>query len=497
MGNGSMGEVSTSILLVLAVTALFTGLLLYYLLPLKLRRWVLLALSLGFYLCVDWRYMPFLLFVALTTYVAARLVRRARRIKWLVGGTIAVNVGVWLVIKEVPWLVATSFRVLNMLGIEVQAPVISVIVPLGLSYFTLQAIAYLVDVANGKIEAERDFLCYLLFLSWFPAIIQGPISRYGQLMPQLCNREQFSVERTRRALFLILIGAVKKLVIADRIGFVADYCFVNYRSLYGLELYFGAIAYSLQLYIDFSACVDIFRGISALFGVEMVHNFNRPYLATSIKEFWSRWHMSLSGWLKEYIYIPLGGSRRGKGRKYINIVITFLISGLWHGAGFNFFLWGLMHAIYQIVGDATTMLRRRLRRWIGVEEGSASERIYQTVITFHLVALAWIIFGAGGLTSGLKYVQNMLSQFNPWVLVDGSLGELGLSMPYIVFLAVHLCVLFAMERRFCCQEDAIESIMHAHLFLRWGVYIVLIFDVILFGVYGAGYSMSGFMYGGF
>lgn len=491
-----MGEVSM-LFLAVAVVILFVGLLLYYLLPVK-RRWgVLLAISLVFYLCIDWRYMPFLLFTAITTYLAARWVRRVRRKRWLVGGVIAANVAVWFAIKEVPWLVTTAFRALKLLGLEAQAPVISVIVPLGLSYFTLQAIAYLVDVAGGRIEAEESFLRYLLFLAWLPAIIQGPISRYEQLMPRLCNKERFSVERTRRALFLILIGAVKKLVIADRLGFMADYCFDNYESLRGLELYFGAIAYSFQLYLDFSACVDIFRGVSALFGVDMIHNFDRPYLATSVKDFWSRWHISLSTWLKDYVYIPLGGSRRGRGRKYINLVITFLVSGLWHGAGFNFLLWGLMHAAYQIVGDVTMTLRRRLKRMIGVKEGSASERIYQTIITFHLVALAWIVFRAGGLTNGVEYIRNMFAQFNPWVLLDGTLGQLGLSMRYVVFLSVHLCVLFAAERRFRRQEDAVEGVMQAHLFLRWAIYLVLLFEVILFGVYGAGYSMSGFMYGGF
>lgn len=489
-----MGGVS---MLFLAAAALLLGLVLYYVLPVKARRFVLLTLSLLFYLCMDWRYMPFLLFAAATTYLAARAMDRVRRKKWLLGGTIAVNVGVWFVIKEVPWLISTSFRVVNWLGLETQAPTVSFIVPLGLSYFTLQAIAYLVDAAGGKIEAERDFFRYLLFLSWFPAIIQGPISRYNQLMPQLCNEEGVSLERTRRALFLVLIGAVKKLVIADRLGFMADYCFYNYETLHGLELYFGAIAYSLQLYIDFSACVDIFRGISALFGVDMIHNFDRPYLATSIKDFWGRWHMSLSSWLKDYIYIPLGGSRKGKTRKYINTLVTFLVSGLWHGAGFNFFLWGTMHAMYQIVGDAAKGLRQKFKCRIGVQEGSASERIYQMVITFHLVALAWVVFRAGGLMDGIGYIRNMFTQIDLRVLLDGSLGELGLSMRYIVFLSVHLCVLFAVERRFRRQEEAIESVMRAHLFLRWAVYLALILDVILFGVYGVGYSMNGFMYGGF
>lgn len=480
-----------------AVAAIVLGLILYYLLPLRCRSAVLLAVSLLFYLCADWRYMPFLLFAAASTFLAAKRLRKAKRKKWLIAAVIALNVGVWFVVKVLPWGVEAALRVLGDLGYSGQGPAFSLLVPLGISYFTLQAIAYLADVATGKLEAENDFFRYLLFLSWFPAIIQGPISRYDRLMPQLCNERPFSVERTRRALFLVLVGAVKKLVIADRLGFMADHCFYHYESLHGFELYFGAIAYSLQLYTDFSACVDICRGVSALFGVDMMHNFDRPYLATSIKDFWNRWHISLSTWLRDYIYIPLGGSRRGTLRRYGNLVVTFLVSGLWHGAGSNFILWGLMHAMYQIVGDATKNAREWIKRRLGVREGSRSERVYQRVITFHLVAFAWIVFRAAGVTGAFGYIENMFSQFNPWVLLDGTLGTLGLSMRYIVFLAVHLAALFAAERRYTRQEDAIEQVMGAHWLLRWGLYLVLLLDVILFGAYGTGYSTSSFMYGGF
>ena len=471
--------------------------LLYYILPAKWRGGVLLAASLFFYACFDWRYLAFLLFAAATTFGGALLAPRVQARKWLVGGCIAANAAVWFVIKELPWLVSSAGRALNLLGIEWAAPTLSFIVPVGLSYFTLQAIAYLVDVSRGKVTAERNFFKYLLFLSWFPAIVQGPISRYNQLMPQLLNTKRFSYENMRRSLLLLLIGLVKKMVIADRLGILVNYCFGNYENLSGLVLYLGVVGYSIQLYADFSGCVDICRGVSSLFGVELVQNFNRPYLAGSVKEFWGRWHMSLSGWLKDYIYIPLGGNRKGAVRKYVNTAVTFLVSGLWHGAGFNFFLWGLMHAGYQIMGDITMPLRKKVKHVIGVKEGSSSERIYQMFITFHLVALAWVIFRAGGLATGLEYVQNMLGHFNPWVLVDGTLYTLGLSQNYIVFLVAHIVLLFAAEHRFARQEDAIESVLNAHLILRWVIYLLLIFDVLLFGVYGSGYDMSSFMYGGF
>lgn len=487
-----MNYLSLSFIVFVALIAL-----LYYVLPIKLRSGLLLTASLIFYACFDWRYLFFLIFTALTTFLGAQLVNRVKARKWIVGGCIVANIAVWFCIKELPWLLITSSRALNLLGIDWTAPTLSFIVPVGLSYFTLQAIAYLVDVSKQKYPCERNFFKYLLFLSWFPAIVQGPISRYNQLMPQLLNTNKFSFENARRSLLLLLFGLVKKMVIADRLGILVNHCFDNYEDLRGIVLYLGAIGYSLQLYTDFSGCVDLCRGISGLFGVELMHNFNRPYLSCSIKEFWARWHISLSSWLKDYIYIPLGGNRKGTCRKYLNIAITFLVSGLWHGAGFNFFLWGLMHAAYQIIGDITAPLRRKIKRIIGVKEGSSSERIYQTFITFHLVALAWIIFRSSGLLTGIQYIQNMLLHFNPWVLVDGTLYELGLSQNYIVFLIAHIAILFTVEHHFKKQENSIESILSTHLILRWIVYLILIFDVLLFGVYGSGYNMGSFMYGGF
>ena len=473
------------------------SLVLYYTVPAKLRWGVLLAASLFFYGCFDLRYLVFLLSAAATTYACARLVEKTKRKKWLVGGCIALNAGVWFVIKELPWLFTTAVRVLDRSGLHWDAPTLSLLVPVGLSYFTLQAIAYLIDVAKGKVEAQRNFFQYLLFLSWFPAIVQGPISRYDQLMPRLLHTNKFSYEGMRHAALLVLFGLVKKMVIADRLGILANHCFGNYEDLSGIVLYLGVVAYSIQLYADFSGCVDLGRGVSGLFGVDMVQNFDRPYQSRSVKEFWSRWHMSLSGWLKDYIYIPLGGNRKGTFRKYLNITVTFLVSGLWHGAGFNFFLWGLMHAAYQIIGELTLPFRKNVKQLIGMKEGSASERICQTVITFHLVALAWIVFRAGGLATGIDYIRNMLTTFNPWVLVDSTLFRLGLSQNHLVFLVAHIVLLLHIQHRFPRQEDTLRGVLDAHLVLRWIIYLVLIFDVLLFGVYGKGYDMGSFMYGGF
>ncbi len=487
-----MSYLSLSFVAFVAVVAL-----LYYILPKSWRGVILLGASVVFYALFDAKYLLFLFFTALSTFLTARFIHKFKRKNLVVSLCILLNAGVWFYIKELPWALKTFFRVLNVVGIEGSSPTLSLIVPVGISYFTLQAIAYLIDVSKGKVEAEHRFWKYLLFLSWFPAIVQGPISRYEQLMPQLLNKDKFSYERMRSSLVLILFGLVKKMVIADRIGIFANYCFSNHAELRGVILYLGAVGYAIQLYADFSGCVDICRGVSSLFGVDMINNFNRPYLSGSIKEFWSKWHISLSNWLKDYVYISLGGNRKGNIRKYLNIIVTFLVSGLWHGAGFQFFIWGLLHAVYQIVGAVTMPLRKKVKAVIGVKEGSVSERIYQVIITFNLVTLAWIFFRSSGAATAIEYIKNMFSAFEPWVLFDGSLFTCGISQNAFTLLVTHIIALFTIELCAKKQGNSVLAVLNTHLVIRWVIYIVLIFDILLFGVYGSGYDMAGFLYGGF
>jgi len=470
---------------------------LFYIMPKKLRWGVLLLASVAFYGLFNPKYLYFLLFTALSTYLTALALGKAKLKKLLISLCILVNAGVWFYIKELPWVLATATRVFAKLDMDFTAPTLNIIVPVGVSYFTLQAIAYLADVAKGKVQAERNPLKYLLFLSWFPAIVQGPISRYDKLMPQLLHQNKFSFDKTRDSLVLILFGLVKKMVIADRIGIFANYCFTNHADLQGVILYLGAIAYSIQLYADFSGCVDLCRGVSRLFGVELVDNFRRPYASRSIKEFWNRWHISLSSWLKDYIYIPLGGNRKGIFVKYLNILIVFLVSGLWHGAGFQFLFWGVMHAVYQIAGAITLPVRRKLKDKLDIRQDSFAERVLQVLVTFHLVALAWIVFRSSGLATALAYLKNMFAAAEPWVLFDGSLFTHGVSQNAFSVLTVNIVLLFVVEHKFPSSKESVTALTSSHLIIRWLVYIVLICNVLLFGVYGSGYDIAGFLYGGF
>lgn len=462
----------------------------YYALP---RRWnlrwlILLGGSLFFYGCFGLQYLPFLLFTGVTVYICGRLMEKSKRKKLLLILCAGVNLGIWFAVKVLPWALDKG----NWQNISMP----SLPVAVGISYFTLQAVGYLADVCKGKLQPERNLGKFLLFVSFFPGIIQGPISRYDRLMPELTESRPFREENLFHGVVLILLGLVKKMVIADRLAPFVAACFGGYRSLQGGILYLGAVGFALQLYLDFSGCVDLCRGVSRLFGIRLTENFNRPYLATSIKDFWGKWHMSLSSWLKDYVYIPLGGNRKGKARKYINLMLTFLVSGLWHGAGFQFFLWGILHGGYQILGELLMPIREKCRKVLKLSSGSLSHRIVQTVITFQLVTVAWIFFRADGLREGLGYLQNMLTPCNLFAWT-GQIGAMGIDPGYFPVLITHLCLLFGVEIGTKSQESAVAGILRQHGLLRWSFVLLLLLDVILLGAYGSGYSMSGFLYGGF
>ena len=384
-------------------------LVLYYLFPMRKRQWVLLAASLFFYISFDVRYLLFLLFVSGSTFWCAKTLNKTCRKKLLLVVCILVNFLMWFCIKELSWLINSILRALGFSGGTFAVPAWFQLVPIGISYYTLQAIAYIVDVYKGKIVTEQKFWRYLLFLSYFPAIVQGPISRYDELAPQLCNTNKFDPTRFQDGLTLVLLGLVKKIVVADRLAIFVNNCFTNYETFHGMVLYVGAVCYAFQLYMDFSGCVDICRGVSGMFGISLVENFKSPYYAKSTKEFWNRWHLSLSRWLKDYVYIPLGGNRHGRMRKYVNLIITFGVSGMWHGAGFNYIVWGVLQAVYQIVGEITSNFRSKFKARIGVKLGSASDIAYSTFITFHLTVLSWVFFRSKGFSASIVYLSNMFS----------------------------------------------------------------------------------------
>ena len=370
-------------------------------------------------------------------------------------------------------------------------------VPAGLSFFTIQMVAYLIDIYRGEGRAQYNFFKYALFISFFPQIVQGPIPRYKQLMPQLESGKRLDTDNITYGLYLLLWGFFLKFMIADKAGIIVNIVFDHYQIYKGIYVVIAGILYSLQLYADFQACTKLAQGTAMLFGIRLINNFNHPYFSKSIKEFWGRWHISLSSCLKDYIYIPLGGNRKGIIRKYINIMMTFLVSGMWHGSGFRFLAWGGLHALYQIVGAVTKPVREKIFMWLGFGKGCTARRIIRIVTTFLLTALAWIIFRADSLRQGLYMIRSIFTVFNPWILFNDSLLDFGLDWEEIIILMLSVMILMAVgflqEKGICIKK----RIQNQPPVVRWIIYGAAVISIVVFGSYGVGFNSQDFIYGGF
>lgn len=463
----------------------------YYLMPVRIRWLALLVESLSFYYLAANHGRKLFLLIVIISYVGGLLLERLPKKRCLrrIGlfcCILAVAIPL-LVIKEGNWIFQ---RIAD-------RDLWSFIAPLGLSFFTVQIIGYLVDIYKGKISAQKNPLKYVLFVSFFPQIIQGPIPRYSQLMSQLEKGNRFEPENITQGFQLILWGFFLKFMIADKASVIVNTVFDNCNYYKGAYVVLAGVLYSIQLYADFLACTKLAQGIARLFGIEIVDNFNHPYFAKSIKDFWGRWHISFSSWLKDYIYIPLGGNRKGKARKYINLIITFLVSGIWHGSGLRFLIWGGLHAIYQIIGECTTEYRKKISEASGMNKYGRIIDVIRSIFTFCLVAIAWIIFRANSLRDAYKMIKSIFWVYNPWVFINDSIFNLGLSWKEVVILVLSIVVLYVVSQ---IQEREIgirEMILKQPLIIRWTIYICAIAVITIFGTYGYGANAQDFIYGGF
>ncbi len=367
----------------------------------------------------------------------------------------------------------------------------------GLSFYTLQLIAYVVDVYRGKIVAQRNPLKHLLFSSFFPQLLQGPIPRYKELGEQLFSPHPFVYENMSKGALRVVWGFFLKLMIADKAAIFVSRVFDRPGEYIGSYILLAAALYALQLYADFYACTSISLGVAQLFGIELVNNFRRPYLAVSVKDFWRRWHITLSSWLRDYIYIPLGGNRKGKARKYLNIFFVFLISGLWHGNGLQFILWGCLHGVYQIIGDLSFPAREKIYGALRIPRDSAAYKLIKRIGVFIPVTFAWIFFRSADLGQGFRMVRDAFAVWNPWAVFGNELFTLGLDVREFAVLAF---AVFALMLAGHLQEKGLlsmEWLAGQHLVIRWGILLGIIAVFWIFGTYGWGYDPRAFIYGGF
>lgn len=431
-------------------------------------KYFLLAVSFGVYMQWSMTFAAILLFVIMATFTFAILIERfpAKRVPLIWIGIIT-SLAPLILFKYINFILDSGASVLSWIGIDSVSPHLQWAVPIGLSFYTFQAVGYLWDVYRHKIQAERQVFDYMLFISFFPQILCGPISNASDLLPQLKARHQFNYRQSVAGLRYILWGFFLKLVLADRLGLYVDTIYSNHAIYSGSSNFIASIFYSFQIYGDFAGYSYIAIGSAKLLGINIIMNFQRPYLATSVNGFWKRWNISLTRWLTTYVYIPLGGNRKGTARTYGNIIITFLVSGIWHGANWTFIFWGALHGIAQSVERALKLNKPKT---------TALAKITGIFSTFMIVNLAWIFFRVPSIHDGFAIIGSFFSSWKH-LYIDTNIFAHSL-------LAITTVLVVEIWREF--MPSSFYQTFNRSAILRWSIYIFLTLAILTCGVMDAG-----------
>ncbi len=469
-----MQFVSFAFLLLLPVAAIIN-----FIIPRKLRYIWLLVISIAFYLSIDLKAAAVMAGTIVVTYGAALLMER------LMGeggdnkpkSSLAV-LGVSVAILIAAMLILRSGKIMGAIGI---------------SFYMLKSVGYLVDVYRGDLKAEHNFCKLALFVSFFTQVISGPIERAGNMLPQFSYPVTVDFDRMRDGFLQILWGYFLKLVIADRLAIFVNSVYDAPSQVEGTIVAIATVFYSFEIYCDFAGYSAIAIGVSRILGVDVMKNFDSPYMSKSIAEFWRRWHISLSTWLRDYVYIPLGGNRKGTVRKYVNVLIVFAVSGIWHGSALTFLVWGILHAVYQIIGFITMPVRDKVVDLLKIDRGSLSHRTVRTLVTFLLVNLAWIFFRATSLEQAIEVIKKSF-EFTPLVFTDGKLFKMGLSQASFNVGIAGIALLITMDILAFNGVEIRDRIIKQSIWYRWIIMIAAILAISIFGIWGAGYNASSFIY---
>lgn len=479
--------------------------LIYFIIPDRIKYLWLLAASYFFYTCWNARYALLLLFSTCVTYISGLLLERVKQSsgidikktkykKFIVMFSFLLNLGMLFYFKYTNFtmdLINKAFRVIH---IQLNLPMFDIILPVGISFFTFQALSYTMDVYRDDVYAEKNFFRYALFVSFFPQLVAGPIERSKNLLKQLTIPQKFSFERARDGFLLMLWGFFLKIVIADRIALFVDTVYRDYQNYGGWYLVVASMLFAVQIYCDFYGYSVIAMGAAEILGIYLMENFNAPYFAASVAGFWRRWHISLTSWFKDYLYIPLGGGRKGKLRKYSNKMIVFLVSGLWHGASLSFVAWGGINGLYQVIGEVLQPIRDKTVELLHLNRNSLGHKLLHVIGTFALVDFTWIFFRARRFKEALKIIQQMFAVKNPWILFDGSLYKCGLDRQNFGLLMVCLAILLFVD--FCTYKGIRIRVVIAEqdYWFRVVFFILAVCSILTFGIWGPGYDEANFIY---
>ena len=518
------------------------ALIVYYLTPGKYQWISLLVISYCFYLFAGVRAVIYILITTASSFFAGRWIGRIngefavavanysgpnpkitrlekkaikaeedKRKRRIMIATLILNFGILIALKYLRPLVDLLNGLCGLFHLKYEIPYVSVIIPLGISYYTFQAMGYIIDLYRRKFEPEQNFGHYMLFISFFPQLVQGPINRYNEFSEKLLAPHRFDFTRIRHGVELSAWGLFKKLVLSDRIAIVTSTIFSNPERYGGAYLLVSIVLSMLQLYTDFSGGIDITRGVAESFGIIMPENFTRPFFATNLSEYWQRWHITLNAWWRDYIFYPLSLSRPfqsfGKamrkvvgddfGKKLpilLSIIIIRIINSIWHGATGSSILGGIYYGLLLALSFYFEPQIKKLTKALRINTECLTWKVFQCLRTFALIAAPRLVVNAKNLADGGRYFRCLFNTWNPWVLFDGSLYELGVSRQQFTVVAIGFLLLFVVS---CLQEQGHvlrEDLDRQNIVFRGLIAVAFVFSIVLFGVYGSKYDAAAFIY---
>ncbi len=464
--------------------------LLYFLIPGRVKNLWLLMSSYYFYMQWNAGYALLIFFSTISTYLTAFFIEKGEKPlfrKVALGINLSVNLIILFLFKYYNFFNDSIGELVESMGFSYSIPEFSLLLPVGISFYTFQALGYSIDVYRKDLKHEKSFVDYALFVSFFPQLVAGPIERAKNLLPQFKTHNVFVYKRVRTGLSQMLVGFVKKVVVADSLGQIVSVIFNSPEEFEGFTLLIASVMFTLQIYFDFSGYSDIAIGAAKVLGFTLMQNFNNPYFAISFKDYWSRWHISLSTWFKDYLYIPLGGNRKGKVRNYLNLLITFVVSGVWHGANFTFIIWGLLHGIYQIIERLTKPIRDNFYRITKISPRFFIIPILKWAVVFSMVVISYVFFISPTIETALYVISNMFNGLGEYVsnfeLIKTSL----LSIDFFDYMAAGVaitagCIL--LFERISGSVPFSDRVSRAPFIIRWPFYYICLLTILFFGEFG-------------
>lgn len=475
----------------------------YFVIPYRVRNLYLLALSYFYYMCWNPKYALLLLASTVITYASGLVIGMqsadengresadangmqgtALRRKAAVAVSFILNIAILGFFKYFGFAVTSIQYAAQKLGVSVSVPAFDVLLPVGISFYIFQALSYTMDVYRGEIGPEKDFFKYALFVSFFPQLVAGPIERSKNLLRQFDERHDFDYDRVREGLTRMLWGFFMKLVLAQRLAIIADLIYESAGERTGYQLCLGTFAFAFQIYCDFASYSEIAIGAAEVMGFELMENFRQPFFARSCKELWNRWHISLNTWFRDYLYFPLGGSRKGKIRKHVNLMIVFLVSGLWHGAAWTYVIWGGLSGLFQVLGEVLAPVRRKLGGLLKYNRDSVFGIIFSTVCTFLLFCFSLVFFRSESVGQAMMIMGKIFTGLGFLSILTTSPFSLGLGAYHLMILVLAMVILFAVD---LCREKGIGAarLGQCAWYVRWSVYFVFVGLILLSANFGA------------